>query len=164
MEQPCPQSPPNRPSPRMNPTDPYLVPFIPSYLTPSFGLSLQAHARKRVELSVVKHPIAAPGVTPGPAVDIVQLVHTIPLLPVHHTPPLGLTTRTAATGTGREVMTIGEDHHHHHPQFTPVEIFPTYRFGATFRITRVSARTFVDSITASSTASSVIGWSGNILP
>jgi len=156
----CPRSPPNRLSPRMNPTDPYLVPFTPSWLTLSFGSSLQAHARKSVELTMEKHPVAAPGVTPGPAVDIVQLVHTIPLLHVHHTPPLGLIARTTATGTGREAMTIGVDHHHHHHRITSAEIFPTYRFGATFRITRVSAGIFVHSITASS----VIEWSGNILP
>jgi len=57
-------------------------------------------------------------------------------------------------------MTIGVDHHHHHHRITPVEIFPTYRFGATIRITRASARIFVHSITASS----IIEWSGNILP
>ena len=64
------------------------------------------------------------------------------------------------TGTEREAMTIGVDHHHHHHRITPVEIFPTYRFGATIRITRASARIFVHSITASS----IIEWSGNILP
>ena len=159
----CPRSPPNRLSPRTNPTDPYLVPFTPSWLTPSFGSFLQtrqARARKSVELTIGKHLVAAPGVTPGPAGDIVQLVHTISLLHVHHTPPLGLIARTTATGTGREAMTIGVDHHHHHHRITTVEVFPTYRFGAAFRITRVSARIFVDSITASS----VIEWSGNTLP
>jgi len=132
----------------MNPTDPYLVPFTPSWLTPSFGSSLQAHARKRVEPTVGKHPVAAPGVTPGPAVDIVQLVHIIPPLHVHHTPPLGLIARTTVTGTEREAMTIGVDHHHHHHRITPVAIFPNYRFGATIRTTQASARKFVHSITA----------------
>jgi len=93
----------------MDPTDPYLIPF-----TPSFGSSPQAHARKRVELTVVKHPVAAPGVTPGPAVDLVQLVHITPLLHAHHTLPLGLIATMTGTGTEREAMTIGVDHHHHH--------------------------------------------------
>jgi len=102
----------------MDLTDPFLVPF-----TLSFGSS--PHARKRVGQTIARHPVAAPGATPGPAVDLVQLVHLAPLLHVHQTPPLGLIATTAVIDIERETMTVRVDHHHHHHHRIPlVEIFP----------------------------------------
>jgi len=74
-------------------------------------------------LTVVKHPVAAPGVTSGPAVDLVPLAHLTPLLHVHQTPPLGFIA-TAVIDTEGGTMTIGVDYHHRH-QIPLVEIFPT---------------------------------------
>jgi len=116
-------------------------------------------ARKRVGPTIARHPVAAPVPTLGPAVDLV-LVHLTPLRHIHHTPPLGLIATTTVTDTEREAMTIGVDHHPHHHRIPPVQIFPTYRFGAIIRTTKASASVFAHSIKASS----VIEWSGNIPP
>jgi len=93
-----------------------------------------------------KPPVAVPAPTRGPTVDPV-LAHPTPLLYVHHTPPLGLIALTAVIGIERETMTVGVDHHHHHPRRIPPEgTFPPEGFDATFRTTPANASTIAGQI------------------